>query len=300
MTPVRLGAAIRLLRTKKGMTQQALAKELHVTDKAVSKWERGLCVPDICLFPSLAGALGVTVADLFLESTNDDTPSHLVQIYEKAADVRTPLHIILGCVDLISRYRDNQELFNRYRDSIRISVKYLLSVFDRVQNTGDFQQLLADKSASRYKPSEAVDFSGKRFLVVEDIAVNREIAAELLRDTGAQVEFAENGHQCVDRVSSAPDGYYDLILMDIGMPIMDGLEATQRIRQMGGGMPIIAMTANVSEQDKKAALDVGMNAFTEKPIFVEKLLSTISACLSGEDPFGPTPCVPQDEDGLAP
>ena len=280
MTPARLGAAIRLLRTKKGMTQRALAKELHVTDKAVSKWERGLCVPDICLFSNLANALGVSVADLFQESSNDDTPSHLPQIYEKAADVRTPLHIILGCVDLISRYRDNPELFNRYRDSIRISGKYLLSVFDTVQNMGDLQHLLSERTPSRYKPSEPVDFSGKRFLVVEDIAVNREIAAGLLRDTGAQVEFAENGHQCVDMVSSAPAGYYDLVLMDISMPIMDGLEATQKIRQMGLTLPIIAMTANVSEQDRKAALDAGMNAFTEKPIFVEKLLSAISSCLN--------------------
>lgn len=282
MTPIRLGAAIRLLRTNKGMTQQALAKELHVTDKAVSKWERGLCVPDICLFPSLASALGVSVADLFQESTNDETPSHLVQIYEKAADVRTPLHIILGCVDLISRYRDNPELFNRYRDSIRISGKYLLSLFDKVQDIGEINQLLNERSAPRHKPPESVDFSGRRFLVVEDIAVNREIAAEQLRDTGAMVEFAENGHQCVDMVSSSPAGYYDLILMDIGMPIMDGLEATQRIRRMGLTMPIIALTANVSEQDRRAALDAGMNAFTEKPIFVERLLSAISACLDAE------------------
>ena len=61
--------------TKKGMTQQALAKELHVTDKAVSKWERGLSVPDICLFPELAGVLGVSVGDLLLEGSNDETPS---------------------------------------------------------------------------------------------------------------------------------------------------------------------------------------------------------------------------------
>ena len=89
MTPERLGAAIRMLRTNRGMTQQVLAKALHVTDKAVSKWERGLCVPDICLFPSLAGALGVSVADLLVESSNDETPSHLCQIYEKSADVRS-------------------------------------------------------------------------------------------------------------------------------------------------------------------------------------------------------------------
>ena len=281
MTPARLGAAIRSLRTQKGMTQQALARELHVTDKAVSKWERGLCMPDICLFPNLASALGVSVGDLFLESSSDDTPSHLFQIYEKAADVRTPLHIILGCVDLIGRYRDIPELFNRYCDSIRISGKYLLSVFDKVQSAGDLQHLLSEKSAAWNRRPAPVDFSGKRFLVVEDIAVNREIAAELLRDTGATVEFAENGHQCVDMVSSAAEGYYDLVLMDISMPIMDGLEATQRIRRMGLDIPIIAMTANVSERDRRAALDAGMNAFTEKPIFAEKLLSTIRACLEG-------------------
>ena len=190
MTPVRLGAAIRLLRTRKGMTQQVLAEALHVTDKAVSKWERGLSVPDICLFPNLAAALGVSVADLLLECSNDETPSHLFQIYEKSSDVRTPLHIILGCVDLVSRYRDDPELFNRYLNSIRISGEYLLSVLDRAQNAGELQQLLSEKRPSPADPLVSVDFSGKRFLVVEDIAVNRDIAAELLRDTGAQVEFA--------------------------------------------------------------------------------------------------------------
>ena len=153
-------------------------------------------------------------------------------------------------------------------------------LLDKVQNMGDLQHLLSEKSPSWYMPAEAVDFSGKRFLVVEDIAVNREIAAELLRDTGALVEFAENGHQCVDRVSAAPEWYYDLILMDINMPIMDGLEATKRIRQMGVKVPIVAMSANVSDQDRRAALDAGMDAFTEKPIFVEKLLSAISECLA--------------------
>lgn len=279
MTPVRLGAAIRMLRTQKGMTQRALAEELHVTDKAVSKWERGLSVPDICLFPSLAGALGVSVADLLVESSNDDTPSHLFKIYEKSADVRTPLHIILGCADLVSRYRDNPELFHRYLDSIRISGEYLLSILEKAQNTGDFHLLLRGKKASRAKAGAAADYSGRRFLVVEDIEVNREIAAELLRDTGAALEFAEDGHVCVDRVTAAPAGYYDLILMDIGMPGMDGLEATQRLRQMGIDTPIIALTANVSEQDRRAALDAGMNAFAEKPIFVEKLFALIDQCL---------------------
>ena len=125
------------------------------------------------------------------------------------------------------------------------------------------------------------DFSGRRFLVAEDIRANREIAAELLKRTGAAVEFAEDGQRCVERVASAPTGYYDLILMDINMPVMDGLEATKRLRQMGFALPIIAMTANVGSRDRQAALDAGMDAFAEKPVRVEKLFSVIADCLGG-------------------
>ena len=280
MTPVRLGEAIRSYRCKRGLTQRALAESLHVTDKAVSKWERGLCVPDICLFPDLAKVLGVSVGDLFMESSSNETPSHLPLIYEKSADVRMPLHIMLGCVDLVSRYRDDPELFNRYLSSIRISGEYLLSVLDKVHDTQDLQQLLSESSAHGKRPTTPVDFSGRRFLVVEDIAVNREIAAEMLRDTGAQTEFAENGHRCVEMVSSASKGYYDLILMDISMPVMDGLEATRRLRRRGFALPIIALTANVSDQDRQAALKAGMNAFINKPISLERLFGEISRCLA--------------------
>ena len=79
----------------------------------------------------------------------------------------------------------------------------------------------------------------------------------------------------MERVASVPAGYYDLILMDIRMPNMDGLAATQKLRQMGVTVPIIAMTANVSQQDKQAALNAGMNAFTEKPVLIDQFFSTI-------------------------
>ncbi len=82
-------------------------------------------------------------------------------------------------------------------------------------------------------------------------------------------------------VSSAPAGYYDLVLMDINMPVMNGLEATKRLREMGFTLPIIAMTANVGDRDKRAALDAGMNAFVEKPVRVEKIFSEIAKCLGG-------------------
>lgn len=276
MNPARLGAFIRSIRVSKGMTQQSLAEALHVTDKAVSKWERGLSLPDIGLFSNLANVLNVSASDLLLESSDEKTPSNLVQIYEDVADIRAPLHIILGCAELLRKYRKNDELFERYLESIRISGEYLLAVAEKSEHPGQLDHLLSQHVKPFRTPVTAYDFTGKRILVVEDMEVNREIAAEILRGTGASVDFAEDGQVCLDIVSSSPPEYYDLILMDIVMPRMNGLEATRKLRQMGYSLPIVAMTANVSDQDRNIALEAGMNAFAEKPIFIEKLFAVMN------------------------
>ncbi|MBR4577146.1 MAG: response regulator [Clostridia bacterium] len=96
---------------------------------------------------------------------------------------------------------------------------------------------------------------------------------------GASFDFAEDGQSCLEMVSSSPPDYYDLILMDICMPKMDGLDATKKLRRMGCSLPIIAMTANVSEQDRNAEMEAGMNAFAEKPIFIEKLFALMTKYL---------------------
>ena len=284
MNPARLGAFIRSIRISKGMTQQTLAEALHVTDKAVSKWERGLSLPDICLFSNLANVLNVSTSDLLLECSDEETPSHLVQIYEAGADIRAPLHIILGCVELLRRYRENDGLFERYLESIRISGEYLLAVVEKVKYPGQLDHLLSQPGQPSRTPAVTYDFTGKRILIVEDMEVNREIAAEILRGTGASFDFAEDGQICLDMVSSSPPEYYDLILMDISMPRMDGLEATRKLRQRGCSLPIIAMTANVSEQDRNAAMEAGMNAFAEKPIFIDKLFAVLSEYLQEKQP----------------
>lgn len=284
MNPARLGAFIRSIRISKGMTQQSLAEALHVTDKAVSKWERGLSLPDICLFSNLANVLNVSTSDLLLECSDEETPSHLVQIYEAGADIRAPLHIILGCAELLRRYRENDGLFDRYLESIRISGEYLLAVVEKVKHPGQLDYLLSQPGQPSRTPAVTYDFTGKRLLVVEDMEVNREIAAEILRGTGASFDFAEDGQICLDMVSSSPPEYYDLILMDISMPRMDGLEATRKLRQRGCSLPIIAMTANVSEQDRNAAMEAGMNAFAEKPIFIDKLFAVLSEYLQEKQP----------------
>lgn len=107
-----LGSCIRSLRIQNQMTQTQLADQLGVTDKAVSKWERDLSYPDIALFPKLADVLGVTVNDLLRECGEDCRPSKLPQAFEMSRDIRTPLHIILGFVEIAKQNHD--DLFLRW------------------------------------------------------------------------------------------------------------------------------------------------------------------------------------------
>jgi signal transduction histidine kinase/CheY-like chemotaxis protein len=124
-----------------------------------------------------------------------------------------------------------------------------------------------------------MDLSGKRVLLAEDNELNAEIAQEILGTTGVAVEVAANGAIAVDKVTAAEDGYYDLILMDIQMPVMNGYEATREIRSMDRAytqtLPIIAMTANAFAEDVLEAKNAGMNAHIAKPLELEVLAATL-------------------------
>ncbi|MFR8336607.1 MAG: response regulator [Eisenbergiella massiliensis] len=133
------------------------------------------------------------------------------------------------------------------------------------------------------KSGAAADFSGKRILVVEDNDINREIAVTLLEGWGFMTEEAVNGKEAVEKFLDAPPHYYDGILMDIKMPVMDGLQATRFIRMSekedSVSIPIIAMSANAFSEDMKKSMESGMNGHLVKPIEVEKTRKLLEKCI---------------------
>ena len=148
-------------------------------------------------------------------------------------------------------------------------------------------EVLPDAEPQKAASYDASVFAGKRILLAEDNALNAEIAVTILEEAGFTVEHAGDGAACVDMLERREAGYYDLILMDIQMPNMDGYQATEVIRNMAvpekASIPIIAMTANAFEEDRKAAFAAGMNGHIAKPIDLDKLFAALSKTLSRPD-----------------
>ena len=142
---------------------------------------------------------------------------------------------------------------------------------------------IAAENREVVKSTEDYSFRGKRILLVEDNDLNAEIAQTILAGTGMTVDRACDGIQCVDVLKGSEPGYYDMVLMDIQMPNMDGYEATRIIRQFEdkrlSEIPIIAMTANAFAEDRKQAFDAGMNGHIAKPINAEDLKMTLAGIL---------------------
>ena len=143
-------------------------------------------------------------------------------------------------------------------------------------------QKLTDAS-QEILPEKNADFKDRHILLVEDNELNREIAQEILREYGFRVDTAENGEVAVEKVSTAAPGSYDLVLMDVQMPVMDGYTATRKIRALDdparAKLPILAMTANAFDEDRRNALESGMNGFLSKPIVVGDLVQELHKIL---------------------
>ena len=163
------------------------------------------------------------------------------------------------------------------QSKLGVGSTFTVAIPCRIATKEDAQPKRADESI------DSSTLAGKHILLAEDNNLNAEIAIELLGEAGLQVDRAENGVACVDKIEQAAPGTYDLILMDIQMPIMDGYKATEKIRRLDdkakANIPIIAMTANAFAEDRQRALDTGMNDHVAKPIDMNKLIPTLAKYL---------------------
>ena len=168
--------------------------------------------------------------------------------------------------------------FNENDDEIRTSGinKILVEPIFRSDLMEVFYEMLNGGNDSKMT---FPDFSGKRVLLVEDHKVNAEIISEYLSYTGIEVDVVYDGTEAVKRMEETPDGYYDLIFMDIRMPKMNGYDATREIRAMRSdytrNIPIIALSANAFIEDKKNSQKVGMNGHIAKPVKYEELYAEL-------------------------
>ncbi len=135
-----------------------------------------------------------------------------------------------------------------------------------MDNVGEGERQQADKEA---------DYGSRHVLLVEDIPLNQEIAMEILNMTGVQVETADNGAEALEKFEGSPQGHFDIIFMDIQMPVMDGYEAAKKIRALSRGdaesVWIVAMTANAFVEDIRLSREAGMNEHCSKPVDPERL-----------------------------
>ncbi len=175
-----------------------------------------------------------------------------------------------GKLELVSEFGAGSEFF--------FTIRFKIS--DVKLDSDDFSQMSSSKDYSDY-------FKGKRVLVVEDNELNTEIEKSLLELAGFETDLAENGKIGVDKFKISPKGYYNAILMDIRMPVMDGLTATREIRRLSehpdsATVPIIAMTANAFDEDTKKSIESGMNGHIAKPIDTKLLYSLLDKLMRGE------------------
>ena len=159
------------------------------------------------------------------------------------------------------------------------TVNMPMSCVREIRTDGEGQAAAPAQAAD----GEEVSLEGKRILIVDDLPENAEIVSDLLELEGVETEEAGNGQIAVDMVRESPEGYYDAVLMDLRMPVMDGLEATRQIRALERAdvraLPIIALTANAFESDVQASLQAGMNAHLPKPADADRLYETLKKYL---------------------
>lgn len=216
-------------------------------------------------------------------------------------EIRTPLNAILGMTTLAKAAASDQQTVSEYLNKISYSTKHLITLINAVSDISKIERgklcLTVEPSymekdiedleqlhfnLAKQQDMEDINtqrFVGKRILLAEDNRLNIEVEKGILEKNGFLVEVAKNGKQAVEMVETSNENYYDLILMDIRMPVMDGNEATQQIRKLSRKdtqfIPIFAVSANVFQEEIQQSLEAGMDAYITKPVNTEQLFALL-------------------------
>jgi CheY-like chemotaxis protein len=188
-------------------------------------------------------------------------------------ELRTPLNAIVGMANIARNTQDKAKSDEAAAEIEQQSARIIAILNDMSEIMADEKSLIPEES------SGVPELVGKHILVVDDVEINRTVFAGLIECTEAAVDDAKDGHEAVELFGKSPEGYYDLILMDIMMPRMDGNEATRRIRAMDRAdaktTPIVAISANALTSDVEGALNAGMNRHIAKPVDFDVIMRTL-------------------------
>ena len=212
---------------------------------------------------------GIGMKEDFLPHIFEEFAREKTSTESKVPEVGLGLPIVKSLIDMMNGTIQVESKLNK---GTKFTVELLFLTSLQVENVNE-------------RNTSTLDFSGKHILLVEDNELNAEIGIELLNTFKVIIDLAKNGEECIKILEKMPEGYYDLILMDIQMPIMDGYEATKIIRSFNNKnaqIPIIAMTANAFEEDRKHALQLGMNEHLAKPVDIEKLKDVLTKYFNHE------------------
>ena len=212
---------------------------------------------------------GIGMKEDFLPHIFEEFAREKTSTESKVPGVGLGLPIVKSLIDMMNGTIQVESKLNK-GTKFTVELSFLTSL--QVENVNE-------------RNTSTLDFSGKHILLVEDNELNAEIGIELLNTFKVIIDLAKNGEECIKILEKMPEGYYDLILMDIQMPIMDGYEATKIIRSFNNKnaqIPIIAMTANAFEEDRKHALQLVMNEHLAKPVDIEKLKDVLTKYFNHE------------------